>query len=97
MKKQSVTTESTSIWVRILGFVASVVSTVSFVPQVYEVWSKMPSPATSVSLSMYIVLVIGCVLWLIYGLKIHARPIWLTNVFILTFGLSIIFYKLTYG
>ncbi len=80
-----------------IGFFASIISTASFAPQAYGVWSKMPDPARAVSLPMYLILISGCSLWFIYGISIRSRPIWLTNIFIMVLALSIVAYKLIYG
>lgn len=80
-----------------LGFVGSLISTGSFLPQVWKVWAARPEPATSVSLPMYAILATGCVCWIVYGLSLKVKPIWLTNVLIISLALSVVLYKLIYG
>lgn len=82
---------------KLAGFLGTWISIISFTPQVYSVWVNLPKPATDVSLGMYAILGFSNTLWLMYGLKNGVRPIWLTNLFVLVFSLSIIIYKIIFG
>ena len=56
-----------------IGFLAAVLTTVSFVPQVLKVWRARS--ATDISLGMYTLFTLGVALWLVYGVLIHSWPI----------------------
>ena len=80
-----------------LGFVASTLSVISFVPQVWSVWSKRPEPAVAVSLPMYLIFNAAVMLWVMYGIGTRSRPVWLANAAVLALSLMILAYKLIYG
>mgnify|MGYP005990847043 CR=1 FL=1 len=60
-----------------LGMVAAVLTTASFLPQVYKTWKTKDTQ--SLSLTMYGCFFIGIVLWLIYGIHIDSLPMILAN------------------
>lgn len=82
---------------KLAGFLGTWISIISFTPQVYSVWVNLPKPATDISLGMYMMLSLSSILWLMYGLKNRIKPIWLSNLFVLVFSLSIIIYKTIFG
>ena len=84
-------------WTGFLGVIGSVISTGSFLPQVLKVWFAKPEPAVAVSLPMYGILGTGCVCWIIYGASIKSKPVWITNIFVIAFAISVVIYKLIYG
>lgn len=63
--------------IEILGLVAAALTTASFVPQVYKTWKEKSTK--DISLTMYTVLFIGVVLWLVYGLNIQSLPVIFAN------------------
>jgi MtN3 and saliva related transmembrane protein len=79
----------------ILGFVAGVLTTAAFIPQVLKIWRTRS--ARDVSLAMYAVFTSGVVLWLAYGLALGSMPIIVANVFTLVLSLAVLVMKLRYG
>lgn len=63
--------------IEILGLMAATCTTVAFVPQVYKAM-KHKSTA-DISFTMYLVLLIGLMLWLVYGIYHNGLPIILAN------------------
>ena len=63
--------------VEIIGFVAALLTTSAFVPQVIKVWKSKSS--NGVSLSMYLVLLVGVSLWGVYGYLIDSMSIIIAN------------------
>lgn len=80
-----------------LGKVAGVLTTVSFLPQVWLVWGHFPEPATDISLGMFSILCFGISLWLVYGFRIRDRPLIISNSITFFLAASILLYKLVYG
>jgi len=80
-----------------LGLVAGALIIIAFIPQALSIWKTAPTPALAVSLPMYIILNIGIFCWIIYGIKIRAKPVIIANAITLFFSLSILIYKLIYG
>jgi MtN3 and saliva related transmembrane protein len=80
-----------------LGLFAGLLTTSSFVPQVYTLWHMSPRPAPAVSLWMYIVIVVGVIFWIIYGFKIRSSAVMIWNTITFGLALSVLVYKLMYG
>ena len=79
----------------ILGFVAGVLTTAAFIPQVLKIWKTRS--ARDISLVMYAVFTGGVVLWLVYGLALGSMPIIVANVLTLVLALAVLVMKLRYG
>lgn len=63
--------------VSIIGFGAAVCTTLAYVPQVWRIWRTRSTQ--DISLGMYLVMSLGLVLWLAYGISIHSLPIIVAN------------------
>jgi MtN3 and saliva related transmembrane protein len=79
----------------VLGFVAGVLTTTAFIPQVLKIWKTRS--ARDISLAMYAVFTSGVVLWLVYGLALGSLPIIVANVLTLVLALAVLVMKLRYG
>jgi MtN3 and saliva related transmembrane protein len=69
-------------WTDVLGLVAGVFTTVAVIPQIYKAWKS--KKVTDVSPGMFIVLLIGLALWVVYGVTQKDIPIIATNSLALT-------------
>jgi MtN3 and saliva related transmembrane protein len=78
----------------LLGFVAGMLTTVSFVPQVYKAWRS--KSCHDLSWGMLITFSAGVVLWLAYGLRLWAMPIIAANAVTLALLVTIGALKLRY-
>jgi len=78
-----------------LGLAAAFCSTVAFLPQVVKTWKSRST--ADISLSMYLVLVLGIVLWLAYGVLLGDTPLMVANGVTLVFAGGILAFKLRYG
>ena len=78
-------------WVEYIGIVAAFCTTIAFLPQAIQ--TIRTRHTDDISLSMYIILIIGLSLWLIYGLAINNIPIILANTFTLLLSGVILFIK----
>jgi MtN3 and saliva related transmembrane protein len=79
----------------VLGFVAGVLTTAAFIPQVLKIWKTRS--ARDISLGMYTAFTGGVVLWLVYGLALGSLPIIVANIFTLVLALAVLVMKLRYG
>ncbi|HRP02209.1 MAG TPA: SemiSWEET transporter [Candidatus Kapabacteria bacterium] len=77
-----------------VGYLAAVFTTFSFVPQVIKVMKDKQT--RSISLPMYIIFSVGVLLWLIYGLILNSLPIIIANLLTLILAIIILVYKLKY-
>tara|TARA_Y200000002_G_scaffold127022_1_gene104589 strand:+ start:659 stop:919 length:261 start_codon:yes stop_codon:yes gene_type:complete len=76
----------------VIGLSAAFLTTSAFIPQVYKIYKE--KKADGVSLLMYIILFIGVILWLIYGILISSLSIVIANGITALLQLSIIIFKL---
>jgi MtN3 and saliva related transmembrane protein len=78
----------------ILGIIAGICTTLAFLPQAVKTWKSRS--AGDLSLGTFMLLVVGLILWLIYGFIIYNWPIILTNGFTLMIAGSILYFKFRY-
>jgi len=78
-----------------IGFIAAILTTIAFVPQVRKVWRTRS--AKDVSLGMYTLFTLGVSLWLFYGILIHSWPIILANGVTLVLAGMVLVMKLKFG
>ena len=83
-----------SLNIEIVGVIAAILTTSAFVPQVYKTWKS--KSARELSLTMYLVLFTGIVLWFIYGYVIESFAIKLANIITGLLVLMLIYFKLKY-
>jgi MtN3 and saliva related transmembrane protein len=79
----------------ILGFLAAVCTTASFVPQVWHILKTRDTRA--ISLMMYLLFTVGVVLWLLYGIMIGSTPVIVANSITLVLALVILTCKVRWG
>lgn len=78
-----------------IGFIAAILTTIAFVPQVRKIWRTRS--AKDVSLGMYTLFTLGVALWLSYGILIHSWPIILANGVTLVLAGMVLVMKLKFG
>jgi MtN3 and saliva related transmembrane protein len=88
-----VTPISTDATVHALGFLAGLLTTSSFVPQVVKSWRTRS--VDDLSLGMLVLYNIGVAAWLAYGWLLHAPPIIAANGVTLMLALALLGLKLT--
>ena len=79
----------------LIGAVASALTTIAFVPQVWRVWKTRS--ARDLSLPMYLIFTTGVVLWFVYGMLLGAVPIIAGNAITLVLAGIVIAMKLKFG
>ena len=81
-------------FITILGLVAGALTTVAFLPQMFQIWRR--KSAKDVSYVMLIIFMTGLSLWLIYGIILGALPVIIANAVTLCFNLIILWLKIKY-
>ena len=76
----------------IIGLSAAFLTTSAFIPQVYKIYKE--KNAVGISLTMYIILFIGVILWFVYGVLIGSLSIIIANGVTALLQLIIIIFKL---
>jgi MtN3 and saliva related transmembrane protein len=74
------------------GFIAALLTTASFVPQVWQ--SYRTRDFSGISVWMYSMFTAGVALWLAYGVATDATPVIVANAITLALALSILVMKL---
>ena len=81
-------------YIDLSGFLAALLTTIAFLPQLYKTWQT--KSADDVSLIMLILFITGLICWIIYGLRINSIPILVANIITFIFNFSILILKITY-
>ncbi len=78
-----------------VGYAAGTLTTICFVPQVLHVWKT--KRADDLHIGTLVSFTVGIILWLIYGIATHQRPVILANLATLALQCAIIYLKLRYA
>jgi MtN3 and saliva related transmembrane protein len=78
----------------IIGFIAALLTTASFLPQAFK--TIRSKNTQGLSLFMYVIFSSGVFLWLVYGIRIGDMPVIIANAVTLVFALIILGYKIRY-
>ena len=70
---------------------AGCLTTIAFIPQVFRTWKTRS--AQDISLFMFLLFSCGVLLWLIYGIMLHALPIIVANGITLALSTTILVMK----
>ena len=81
--------------IKLIGFAAAACTTVAYAPQVIKVWKTRS--ARDISLGMFLIMVLGLALWLIYGLLCGDGPLIASNAVTMLLAGGILVMKLRYG
>ena len=76
----------------IIGNIAAILTSVSFLPQAIKILKTKDTK--SISLPMYIMFVVGVLLWLIYGFLRNDVPLILANIVTLSLAGLILWFKI---
>jgi MtN3 and saliva related transmembrane protein len=82
---------SPGLLITAVGVAAATCSMTSFAPQLVKIWRERD--ASSVSLRMYVVTVVGFALWIAYGVMIGKWPIVAANAVCLLMSAAVLFLK----
>ncbi len=77
-----------------IGTIAAILTTLSFLPQAYQVIKTKDT--SSISLGMYTMFVFGVFLWIIHGWNIQDYNLIGTNTITFVFASIILTYKIIY-
>ena len=67
-----------SVQIEIVGLIAASFTTFAFVPQVFKIWKNRN--ISGVSISMYLIMLIGISMWLLYGFLIKSLAVIVANI-----------------
>ncbi len=78
-------------WFNFIGYTASVLSTIAFIPQAFYVVKTKDT--RSISLPTYTIFVLSVIFWFVYGIMLRDMPIIASNVICIVMGMIILWYK----
>lgn len=78
-----------------IGYVAAILTTLSFVPQAIKIIRSKDT--RGISLGMYAVFTVGVAFWLAYGVVLGSWPMILSNIVTFALAMTILGLKLRYG
>jgi len=84
-----------SLLIKLLGFAAATCTTLAFAPQFIKVWKTRSTE--DISLGMFLAMMLGVALWLIYGLLSGDAPLVAANAITMLLAGGILVMKLRYG
>ncbi len=82
-------------WITLLGLIAAICTTASFLPQVIKTLKSKKT--NDISLLMYAILTIGLFLWLVYGIALRDIPLILANGVSFSLAMSVLLLKVRHG
>ena len=80
--------------VEVIGLLAAILTTSSFVPQLRKIWRD--KTVEGLSLGMYLVMLAGVILWLVYGIMIQSLSIIVANIVTALLLLLILYFRAKY-
>jgi len=80
--------------IELLGLIAATLTTSAFIPQVYKAWKYKSTK--DISLIMYLIFLVGLILWIFYGIHHGSVPILSANIITSLFVIFIIILKIKY-
>lgn len=76
----------------LLGYIAATLTTISFIPQA---WKTIKTKRTKdISIYMYILLNIGIICWLFYGIQLNSQPVIWANSITILFTIPVLIMKI---
>lgn len=82
-------------YIEIIGFIAAILTTAAFLPQVYKTWKT--KDVSGLSLPMLLIFFVGILMWLIYGFLKNSPPMIFANSITIVSAFLLMYYKIKYG
>ena len=82
-------------YIEIIGFIAAILTTSAFLPQVYKTWKT--KDVSGLSLPMLFIFFAGIIAWLVYGVYINSPSMIMANAITLISAFLLIYFKITYS
>jgi len=80
--------------IQLLGLAAGTITSITFAPQVLHIWKT--KSAKDLSFFMLLLLIIGVVMWLTYGIIVKDAAIIYTNSMVLTMSIILLVFKIKF-
>ena len=83
-----------SNFIEIIGFVAAILTTSAFLPQVYKTWKT--KDVSGLSLPMLLIFFAGIIGWLVYGFFINSPSMIMANTITLGSSFLLVYFNIKY-
>ena len=80
--------------VEFIGYLGSLLSCITFVPQVYQPWQT--KSVGDLNLIMILIVTTSTIVWLTYAYLIKSKPVLVANSIVFILSLMLLYFKLTY-
>lgn len=81
-------------WIEIVGHTGAILSSITFIPQVYKAWQS--KSVGDLSLNMMLIVMTSTLVWLVYGLALNLWPVILANTIIFFLSVVLLYFKFTF-
>ncbi|MDO9376958.1 MAG: SemiSWEET family transporter [Bacteroidota bacterium] len=82
-------------WLEMVGLAGSVLSSITFIPQVYQTWKT--KSVGDLNLTMMLIVLLSTIVWLVYGIGLALRPVIIANGIICILSILLIYFKFRYA
>ena len=80
--------------IEFIGYLGSLLSCITFIPQVYLSWKSQS--VGDLSLLMILIVISSTIVWLTYAYLIKSKPVFVANSVVFVLSLMLLYFKLTY-
>ena len=80
--------------VEYIGYFGSLLSCITFIPQVYLSWKS--HSVGDLSLIMILIVITSTLVWLTYAYLIKSKPVLVANTVVFILSLMLLYFKLTF-
>lgn len=77
-----------------IGYVGSLLTSITFIPQVYKSWKS--KSVGDLSITMIFIVVSSTIVWLTYGYLINSGPVLVANTVVLVLTLILLYFKTSF-
>ena len=77
-----------------IGYLGSLLSCITFVPQVYHSWKS--KSVGDLSFLMILIVITSTLVWLVYGYFVKSGPVIMANTVVLLLSLILLYFKLSF-
>ena len=81
-------------WTEVVGHIGSALSSITFMPQVYQAWKT--KSVGDLSLAMMLIVFLSPIIWLLYGIGRDLMPVIICNGVICLLSLVLIYFKFSF-
>ncbi|MBS1979292.1 MAG: hypothetical protein JST46_18120 [Bacteroidetes bacterium] len=82
-------------WIEAMGHFGALLTSVTFIPQVYKVWKT--KSVKDLSLAMMLIVVLSTIVWLTYAFALMLWPVILANSIVFILSLMLIYFKFAFS